>query len=80
MQTIFSQENTFQTIFSLHFVMKIIFMTILKNIKALFIHLITKKNSSCVFIHMEKSHLNENKFTLYKSYAVLWRVFNTEEV
>ena len=49
----------FKQCFSLHFVMKTIFLQpFLKNITGYFIDLIWKKNTSCACMHM-KSHLNE---------------------
>ena len=57
----FLRKNAFQTIVFIAFCDENnFFMVILKNINAYL-----GKNNSCVFMHMEKSHLNENKFTLY---------------
>ena len=68
----------FKQFFSLHFVMKAIFYDRFEERIGLFIDLILK-NTSCVFIYVEKHHLNENKFTLYKLYAVRWRVSSMAE-
>ena len=71
------KRHTFQTIFSLHFVIKTIFYDQSEECKGLVLDLI--KKTSCVFICMEKSNLNENKFTLYELCAVWWRAFSMEE-
>ena len=71
----FFSEKTCFTQFLLHFVLKTIFTTILKNVYLGFI----LKNTPCVFVSVEQSHLNENKFTLYKLYAVRWRVSSMVE-
>ena len=58
LQTIFLKSNAFQTIFSLHFVMKTIFLQpFLKTLQA-FYRSYLKKHFLCIHTH-EKSHLNE---------------------
>ena len=73
----FLRKNVFQTIFfsdENNFL-----MTILKTIKALLCILFRKKKH-CLCTHTYgKSHLNANKFTLYKPYAVRCRVSSMVE-
>ena len=38
-----------------------------------------KEHTSCVFIHVERSHLNENKFALYKLYEARYKVSSMME-
>ena len=49
---LFLRKNAFQTIFSLHSVMKRIFDDHFEKHKGFVIHLIQKRNTSSVFIHM----------------------------
>ena len=50
----FLKRNAFQTIFSLHFLMKTIFMNIFKNVTGFFYRsYLEKKNTSSACIHMK---------------------------